>query len=67
MALVAAARDEAAPFANPIYLELAHSAQDDPQISALALALWLEIVGKNVAPADLRWLRAFFARSRLSV
>jgi hypothetical protein len=54
MALVAAARHEADPFANPVYHALAHAAQDDPQIPVLAMALWLEFVGRNVTPPDLR-------------
>ena len=52
MALVAAARHEADPFANPVYLKLAHQAKDDPRIPALALGLWIEIVGMSGSPPD---------------
>ncbi len=47
IALLAAARHEAGPFANPIYLELAHEANDDPRIPVLAMAVWVKYVGMN--------------------
>ncbi len=52
MALVAAARHEADPFANPVYLKLSHQAKDDPRIPALAMGLWIEIVGMSGSPPD---------------
>ena len=52
MALVAAARHEVNPFTNPVYLKLAHQAKDDPRIPALAVGLWLEIVGMSGSPPD---------------
>ena len=52
MALVAAARREADPFTNPVYLKLARQAKDDPQIPALAVGLWIEIVGMSGSPPD---------------
>lgn len=54
MALVAAARHEADPFSNPVYLKLAQQAKDDPEIPALALSLWVEIVGMSGSPPDFR-------------
>jgi hypothetical protein len=54
MALVAAARHEADPFANPVYLKLAHQSKDDPRIPALAVGLWIEIVGMSGSPPDFR-------------
>jgi hypothetical protein len=54
MALAAAARHETNPFANAIYRELAHQAQDDPRIPVLAMALWLEFDGRYAAPPDRR-------------
>jgi hypothetical protein len=54
MALVAAARRDINPFAHPVYLKLAREAKDDPRISALALALWIEIVGMSGSPPDFR-------------
>lgn len=50
--LVAAARHQADPFANPIYLELAQAANDDPRIPVLAMAVWVKYVGMNGWPAD---------------
>jgi len=50
MALVAAARYDTNPFANPVYLKLARKAKDDPQIPALALGLWIEAVGYSGSP-----------------
>ena len=50
MALVAAARYDTDPFANPVYLKLARKAKDDPQIPALALGLWIEVVGYGGSP-----------------
>ena len=52
MALVAAARREADPFTNPVYLKLAHQAKDDPRIPALAVGLWIELVGMSGSPPD---------------
>jgi hypothetical protein len=54
MALVAAARHETDPFANPVYRALAQKAQNDPQIPALAMALWLNVVGTYITEPDLR-------------
>ncbi len=53
MALVAAARHEPNPFANPVYLELAAEAKD-PRIPVLAMALWVEMVGMNGKAPDFR-------------
>ena len=50
MALVAAARADTNPLANPVYLKLAHKAKDDPLIPALALGLWIEVVGYSGTP-----------------
>jgi hypothetical protein len=52
MALVAAARHEADPFANPIYLKLARQAKDDPRIPVLALSLWSQIIAMSGSPPD---------------
>jgi len=52
MALVAAARHETDPFANPVYLKLAGQAKDDPRIPALALGMWIEVVGMSGSPPD---------------
>jgi hypothetical protein len=54
MALAAASRHESDPFADAIYRELARQAQDDPRIPVLAISLWLEFDGRNVAPPDRR-------------
>lgn len=54
MALVAAAKRDTNPFANPIYRKLASQAKDDQRIPALALALWWEIMRDNGWPPDFR-------------
>ena len=53
MALVAAARHETDPFANPVYLELADEAKD-PRIPVLAMALWVEMVEMTGKAPDFR-------------
>ena len=45
MALLAAARHETDPFANPVYIGLAEQAKDDPRIPVLAMATWIELIG----------------------
>jgi len=52
MALVAAARQDADPLDNPIYLGLLRKADDDPRIPALAVGIWIEIVGVSGFPSD---------------
>jgi hypothetical protein len=52
MALVAAARHDTNPFGDPVFLKLAHQAENDPRIPALALGLWIEIVGMGGWPSD---------------
>jgi len=73
IALVTAARHETDPFANPVYLKLAHDAKDDPRIPALALGLWSEIMGfgggrpsEKVTHAGLPaiWVRAEIRREQ---
>src|SRR4051812_124289 len=54
IALLAAARHEIHPFADPSYLGLAHEANDDPQIPVLAVAVWVKFVGMNGWPDDFR-------------
>jgi len=52
VSLVAAARRDADPFQHPIYLELARKAGNDPRIPALAIGIWIEIVGMSGLPSD---------------
>ena len=54
MALLAAARHEIDPFANPVYLELVRQANDDPRIPVLAMASWVEFIGMNGWAPDFR-------------
>ena len=54
MALLAASRHATYPFANPVYIELAHQAKDDPRISVLAMATWVEFIGMNGWAPDFR-------------
>ena len=54
VALLAAARYEAGPFANPIYIAFAHEADDDPRIPVLAMAVWVKYVGMNGWEPDFR-------------
>ena len=76
MALVAAARREANPFGNPVYLKLARLAKDDPRIPVMALGMWTEVVGmsgsqadRGVSPAGLAaiWNRALENKERDAV
>ena len=53
MALLAAARHEIDPFANPVYIELAEQA-NDPRIPVLAMATWVEFIGMNGWEPDFR-------------
>ena len=52
MALLAAARHETDPFANPVYLKLAHEAKDDPRIPALAVGLRGEMIAICSGPPN---------------
>ncbi len=54
VALLAAARHETDPFANPVYIGLAAQAKDDPRIPVLAMAAWVEFIGMNGAAPDFR-------------
>jgi len=54
VALLAAARHEARPFTNPIYIELAHEANDEPRIPVLAMAVWVKYVAMNGWEPDFR-------------
>ena len=59
MALLAAARHETDPFANPVYIELAKQA-NDPRIPVLAMATWVEFIGMNGWAPDFRVTHAGF-------
>ncbi|HET9472916.1 MAG TPA: hypothetical protein VFO82_03430 [Steroidobacteraceae bacterium] len=61
MALVAAARHETGPFSKPIYMGLAHAANDDPRIPVLALAVWVKFVAMNGWEPDFRVTHAGLA------
>ena len=52
VALLAAARHETNPFDDPIYLELARQAKEDPRIPVLAFSLWTEILETGGSPPD---------------
>jgi hypothetical protein len=72
MALLAAARHEIDPFANPVYISLAKQAKD-PRIPVLAMVTWVEFIGMNGWAPDFRvthaglpaiWERAVLRRKQ---